>query len=43
MYERQISFLCEKSELPLYHTIPTFNDPKEGGFGKHCGKRINYW
>ena len=25
--------------LTLYHTILTFNDPKEEGFGKHCGKR----
>ena len=25
--------------LTLYHTIQTFNDPKEEGFGIHCGKR----
>ena len=25
--------------LTLYHTIPTFNDPEEETFGKHCGKR----
>ena len=29
--------LCGK-ELSLYHTIPTFNDHKEEGFGKLCGK-----
>ena len=27
--------------LTLYHTIPTFNDPKEEGFGKHCRKKRN--
>ena len=27
----------------FYHTIPTFNDPKEEGFGKHCGKRRKCW
>ena len=26
--------------LTLYHTILTFNNPNEEGFGKHCGKRI---
>ena len=30
-------------ELTLYHTIPTFDNPKEGGFGKHCGKRRKCW
>ena len=25
-------------ELTLYYTIPTFNDPKGGGFRKHCVK-----
>ena len=29
--------------LTLYHTIPTFNDPKEEGFGKHCGERRKCW
>ena len=29
--------------LTLYHTIPTFNDPREEGFGKHCGKRRKCW
>ena len=29
--------------LTLYHTIPTFNDPKEEAFGKHCGKRRKCW
>ena len=28
--------LCGKG-LTLYQTIPTFNDPKEEGFGKHSG------
>ena len=23
--------------------IPTFNDSKEGGFAKHCGKRRKCW
>ena len=26
-----------KGGLILYHTIPTFKDPKEEGFGKHSG------
>ena len=25
--------------LSLYRTIPSSDDPKEEGFGKHCGKR----
>ena len=25
--------------LTLYHTIPTFNNPKEEGFGKHYGEK----
>ena len=29
--------------LALYHRIPTFNDPKEEGFGKHCRKRRKCW
>ena len=29
--------------LTLYHTILTFNDPKEEGFGKHWGKRRKCW
>ena len=29
--------------LTLYHTIPTFNDHKEEGFGKHCEKRRKCW
>ena len=29
--------------LTLYHTIPTFNDPKEEGFGKHRGERRKCW
>ena len=31
--------LCRDSLLTLYHAIPTFNDPKEGGFGKHWEKK----
>ena len=27
----------------LNHKIPTFNDPMEEGFGKHCGKRRQCW
>ena len=35
-----ICFNLERSTiLTLSHTIPTFNDPKEEAFGKHCGKR----
>ena len=34
--------LCQ-SGLTHYHTIPTFNDPKVEGFGKHCGKRRKCW
>ena len=26
------------SALTLYHIVPTFNDPKEEGFGKQLGK-----
>ena len=29
--------------LTLYHTIPTFKDPKKEGFGKHYGKRRKCW
>ena len=29
--------------LTLYHTIPTFNDPTEGAFRNHCGKRRKCW
>ena len=29
---------CNKG-LTLYHTISTFNNPKEKHFGKYCGKR----
>ena len=29
--------------LTLYHTIPTFYNPKEEGFIKHCGKRRKCW
>ena len=29
--------------LTLYHTILTFNDLKEDGFGKHCGERRKCW
>ena len=29
--------------LSLYHTIPTVNDPKKEGFGKHYGKRRKCW
>ena len=32
-----------KCVLTLYHTIPTFNDPKEEDFGKDCGKRRKCW
>ena len=30
-------------DLTIYHTIPTFNDPEEEGFEKHCGKRRKCW
>ena len=29
--------------LTLSHTIATFNDSKEEGFGKHIGKKRKYW
>ena len=29
--------------LTLYHTIPTFNDPKKESFWKHCGKWTKCW
>ena len=29
--------------LTLYHTIPTFNDPKEADFRKHSGKWRKCW
>ena len=29
------------NKLTLYHTILTFNNPKEEGFGTHYGKRRN--
>ena len=29
--------------LTLYHTIPTVDDPNEGGFRKHCRKRRKCW
>ena len=34
--------LCCKP-LSVCHIIPTFNDPKEDGFGKHCVKRRKFW
>ena len=34
-----MSHALEKGDLTLYHTIPTFDHPKEEGFGKHYGKR----
>ena len=38
-------YLFKKSDpMPvktLYHTIPTFNDPKEEGFGRHFRKEEN--
>ena len=37
----QFKILSSGYGLTLYHTIPTFNDPKEEAFGKHCGKRRN--
>ena len=29
--------------LTLYNTLPTFNDPKVEGFGKHYAKRRKCW
>ena len=29
--------------LTHFQSIPTFNDPKEGGFGKLCRKRRKCW
>ena len=37
---RQNAGLCGcENHLTIFHTIPTFNDPKEGAFRKHCGKK----
>ena len=36
-------FIQPTERLTLYHAIPTFNDPKEEGFGKHCGKGRKCW
>ena len=40
-YNLKITFT--KTFLTLYHTIPTFNYPKEEGFGKHCWKWRKCW
>ena len=32
-----------QSHITLSHTVPTFNDPNEEGFGKHCGKGRKCW
>ena len=37
----KMSQVLGKGSLTLYQTIPTFNDPKEEGLGKHSGKREN--
>ena len=29
--------------LTLYHTISTFNNPEDGAFWKHYGKRRKCW
>ena len=36
-------FLVSITELTLNLTIPTFNDPEEKAFLKHCGKRRKCW
>ena len=38
-----IRFIVIEMTLTLYHTILTFNDPEEEGFGKHCEKRRKCW
>ena len=35
--------ISQNDRLILCHTLPTFNDPKEDGFGKHCGKKRKCW
>ena len=35
--------LHHTTPLTLYHMIPTFNDPEEESFVKHCGKRRKCW
>ena len=37
---RVSSYICI---LTLYHIIPTLNDHKEEGIGKHCGKWRKCW
>ena len=39
LYQSLRRFYDPKGELTLYHTIPTFNNPKEKGSGKHYGKK----
>ena len=36
-------FFMVFNSLALYDTIPTFNNPKNEGFGKQCGKRRKCW
>ena len=36
-------YLKQVSDLTLNHTIPSFNDPTQEGFGKHCGNRRKCW
>ena len=37
------SMLQKKIGLTVYQTIPTFNDPQQGGFCKALGKRRKCW
>ena len=38
-----IAFFSHNVFLILYHTILTFNNLKEDGFGKQCEKRQKCW
>ena len=34
---------CRAVELPLFHTMPTYNGPQKDTFKKHCGKWRTCW
>ena len=40
----QLSLItAQNMHLIFYHTVPTFNDPEERAFSKHCGKKRKWW
>ena len=40
---KKITFFLMRVPLTLYHTNPTFKDPREEGFGNYGGKRRKCW